>query len=140
MIIESSAIIAIILKEPGFEELVRKVVRAGQVGIGAPTLVECGIVLNARLGLDARGTLARFIEEANLAVIFITETHYGTAVGAWVKYGKGRHSAGLNFGDCLAYAVSKVSGMPNDTARRSATWIDGRSVSYSTLRMVTVAQ
>ena len=41
-----------------------------------------------------------------------TEGHYGTAVSAWLKYGKGRHPAALNFGDCLAYATAKAAGMP----------------------------
>jgi ribonuclease VapC len=112
MIVDSSAIVAIFFQEPGYEELVQKLARPVQRGIGAPTLVESGIVLSARLGQDLRGTLARFIEEANLAVIPFTEAHYGIAVGAWVKYGKGRHPAALNFGDCLAYAVAKVAEMP----------------------------
>jgi ribonuclease VapC len=112
MIVDSSAIVAIFFKEPGHEELVHKLARPGQRGIGAPTLVESGIVLNARLGQDLRGTLARFIEETGLAVIPFTEAHYGIALGAWVKFGKGRHPAGLNFGDCLAYAVARVADMP----------------------------
>jgi ribonuclease VapC len=82
------------------------------VGIGAPTLVEAGIVLSARLGRDARGLLARFLEEAGISVVPFTEAHHGTALGAWLKYGRGRHAAGLNFGDCLAYAVAKLAGMP----------------------------
>lgn len=112
MIVDTSAIMAIIFQEPGHEGLARKLARPGQVGIGAPTLVECGIVLGARLGRDARGMLARFIEEANITVIPFSEVHYGTAVGAWIKYGKGRHAAGLNFGDCLAYAVARIADLP----------------------------
>ena len=112
MIIDTSAIMAIIFQEPGYEELAQKLARPGQAGIGAPTLVECGIVLSARLERDARGVLARFIEEANITVIPFTEAHYGIAVGAWIKYGKGRHAAGLNFGDCLAYAVARIADLP----------------------------
>jgi ribonuclease VapC len=90
MIVDSSAIVAIFFQEPGYEVLVHKLARPGQRGIGAPTLVESGIVLNARLGQDLRGTLARFIEETGLAVVPFTEAHYGIALGAWVKFGKGR--------------------------------------------------
>lgn len=112
MILDSSAIVAIIFQEPGHETLVQKVAGATEVGVGAPTLVECGIVLSARLNQDARGLLGRFLHDANIVAIPFSEEHYGTAVGAWLKYGKGRHPAGLNFGDCLSYAVAKLANMP----------------------------
>ena len=112
MILDSSAIAAIFLQEPGYEALLQKLETAGQVGLGAPTLVECAIVLTARFGSDSRGMLARFLEEAQITVVPFTDRHYGTAVGAWIKYGKGRHPAALNFGDCLAYAVARQSGLP----------------------------
>ena len=112
MILDSSAIVAILFQEPGYEEVLQKLTTAVEVGIGAPTLVECSIVLSARLNQDARGLLARFLEEANVTVVPFTGAHYGTATGAWLKYGKGRHPAGLNFGDCLAYAVAKLTAMP----------------------------
>ncbi|MBN1314007.1 MAG: type II toxin-antitoxin system VapC family toxin [Anaerolineales bacterium] len=112
MILDSSAIIAIFFQEPGYEALIKKIANAEQVGIGAPTCVECGIVLSARMGSDARGQLARFLAEAKVVVIPFTDSHYAISAGAWLKYGKGRHPAGLNFGDCLSYAISKVAGMP----------------------------
>jgi ribonuclease VapC len=112
MIVDSSAIVAIFFQEPGFEQLVDKLADAAEVGIGAPTLVECGIVLSARLNQDARSLLTRFLKETNMVVVPFTEGHYETAVSAWLKFGKGRHEAGLNFGDCLAYAAAKLAGMP----------------------------
>lgn len=112
MILDSSAIIAIIFQEPGYEAVLEKLGTAVEVGIGAPTLVECSIVLSARLNRDARGLLARFLEEANVTIIPFTDAYYGTATGAWLKYGKGRHPAELNFGDCLAYAVAKLTAVP----------------------------
>jgi ribonuclease VapC len=112
MILDSSAVVSIFFQEPGYEVLLHKVSAAGEVGIGAPTLVECGIVLTARMDRDARSLLARFLSEATIVVIPFTEAHFGMAVGAWVKYGKGRHRAGLNFGDCLAYAAAKATQMP----------------------------
>lgn len=112
MIIDSSAIMAIFFQESGYEELVHKLAEASEVGIGAPTLVECGIVLSARWGRDARGSLDRFLKETGSVVLPLTEAHFGAAVGAWLKYGKGRHPAGLNFGDCLSYAVAKQAAMP----------------------------
>lgn len=112
MILDASAVAAIIFQEPGYETVLAKLATAVEVGIGAPTLVECSLVLSARLNQDARGLLARFLEEANVTIVPFTDAHYGTAVGAWLKYGKGRHPAGLNFGDCLAYAVAKLAAMP----------------------------
>lgn len=112
MIVDTSAVMAIFFQEPGFEELALKIAQTGEVGIGAPTLVECGVVLSARFERDARGILARFVDEAKLTVIPFTETHDGITVGAWLRYGKGRHPAGLNLGDCLTYAVAKAAESP----------------------------
>jgi ribonuclease VapC len=112
MILDSSAVVAILFQEPGYEVVLDKLVTAVEVGMGAPTLVECAMVLSARLNQDARGLLARFVEEANVTIVPFTDAHYGTAMSAWLKYGKGRHPAALNFGDCLAYAVSRLAAMP----------------------------
>jgi len=112
MILDSSAVVAIVFREPGYEDLLQKLLAAAEVGIGSPTLVESGIVLSARLNRDTRGLLARFLEEASVTTLPFSEAHYGVAVGAWLKYGKGRHPANLNFGDCLAYAAAKLSDAP----------------------------
>jgi ribonuclease VapC len=112
MILDTSAIVAIFLQEPEHEELVDAMASAAAVGIGAPTLVETGIVLSARLGRDARGSLARFLAEGGVAVVPFGDAHYSAAVDAWLRYGKGRHPAGLNFGDCLSYATALLTGRP----------------------------
>lgn len=112
MILDTSAIVAIIFQESGYQTLLQKLVEAEEMGIGSPTLVECGIVLSARLNRDARGMLSRFLEEAGVTTVPFTAAHYGIATGAWLKYGKGRHPAGLNFGDCLSYATARLAAMP----------------------------
>ncbi|MCP3978279.1 MAG: type II toxin-antitoxin system VapC family toxin [bacterium] len=112
MIVDSSAVVAILLQEPGFDELLTKLLEAKVVGIGTPTLTEAAIVLSARLQGDARGLIARFLQEGSIAEIPFGEAHYGVAVEAWLKYGKGKHDAALNFGDCMSYAVSKLAGQP----------------------------
>lgn len=112
MILDSSAIVTLFLKEPGHVTVRRKLVEAPVLAVGAATLVEAAIVLSARLGRDMRGSIARFIEENQVITIPFTEGHYGLAVTAWLKYGKGRHPAGLNFGDCMAYATAKAAEMP----------------------------
>lgn len=79
MIVDSSAVVAIILKEPGHETLLQKLTAAAQTGIGAPTLVECGIVLSARLDRDARGLLARLLEETGVSIVPFTDAHCAIA-------------------------------------------------------------
>lgn len=112
MIVDSSAVVAIFIQEPGYQDILRKLTRSSEIGIGAPTLVECGIVLSARLGVDARGMLARFLEETNISIIPFTDKHFGVAMRAWLQYGKGRHPASLNYGDCMAYAVANMAAIP----------------------------
>ena len=112
MILDTSAVVAIALREPGFEELKEKLARDPAVGIGVPTLTETGIVLSARMRQDARGLLARFMQVASIATIPFGDVHYAAAVEAWLRYGKGRHPAALNFGDCLAYATARTADQP----------------------------
>jgi len=112
MLIDSSVIIAIFLKEPGYEVPLKKLSSEEGAGVGAPTLAECGIVLTARLGKDPRALLVRFIQEFGIVEIPFGEDHWREAVGAYNRFGKGRHPASLNFGDCMAYAVAKLSGQP----------------------------
>jgi ribonuclease VapC len=112
VIIDSSAIVAITFKEPGYEELLSKLATAAKAGVGIPTLAETAIVLSARLNRDARGILSRFLAEASVATVPFGDAHFAVAVDAWLRYGKGRHPAALNFGDCLSYAVAKLAGEP----------------------------
>jgi ribonuclease VapC len=113
VIVDSSAIIAILLRERGWETLVDRIATADPPPtVGTPTLVETGIVLVARLGLPGKTLLARFVQESGLRQLACTEQHWSVAVDAYVRFGKGRHPAGLNFGDCLTYAFSRVAGEP----------------------------
>ena len=112
MILDRSAVVAIMLREPGWEHLLARMRDAPRLGIGAPTLLEAGIVVSARVADDARGRLARLLIESGIVVLPITDAHFGVAMDAWLRYGKGRHRAALNFGDCLAYATAVVAGEP----------------------------
>ena len=112
MILDSSAVVAIAMREPGFEDLLTRLSRAQSVGIGVPTLTETAIVLSARISRDARGVVARFLQEGNISAVPFGDAHFGVAVDAWLRYGKSHHPAALNFGDCLAYAVAKVADQP----------------------------
>jgi ribonuclease VapC len=112
MVIDSSAIVAVMLRQPGWEHLVQVIEGAEFVAVGAPTLCETAMVLTSRLGGDPRAKLERFLGEAEVEVIPFTAEHYEVAVSAFLRFGKGRHPAALNFGDCLSYATARVAGMP----------------------------
>ena len=112
MILDSSAVVAVVMQEPGYETLIDKLNGADRVGIGTPTLTETAIVLSARLGSDARGLIARLLSEGSIVTVPFADAHFGVAVDAWWRFGKGRHRAALNFGDCMAYAVARVAQEP----------------------------
>jgi ribonuclease VapC len=112
VILDSSAVVAILLREPDHERLLERLAQAEMAAIGAPTLTECGIVLSARLGAQGKTLLARFVEEAALTAIPFTAEHHSAALDAYLRYGKGRHAAALNFGDCMTYATARLAGAP----------------------------
>jgi ribonuclease VapC len=112
MILDASAILAVLLREPGCEDLLRLITESQVVAAGAPTLVETALVLSSRMRKNARALLNEFLREAEVEIITFTRDHYEVAVDAFERYGKGRHSAALNFGDCMTYAVARISGMP----------------------------
>lgn len=112
MIVDSSALLAIVFREPGYEEILDRVMTTDAVAVGTPTLAETGIVLTARLDEDAHGMLERLLDELGIQEIPFGEIHWREAVDAYRRFGKGRHGAQLNFGDCMTYAVSTLAAEP----------------------------
>ena len=112
MIVDSSALLAIIFREPGHDELLARIAAAPAVAAGTPTLAETGIVLTARLGPASHGLLERMLDELDVQEIPFGEIHWREAVDAFRRFGRGRHPAGLDFGDCLTYATARLSGEP----------------------------
>lgn len=112
MIVDSSALLAIVFREDGWETLLDALEASPGAAAGTPTLAETGIVLQARLGEDAHGVLERLLDELAVQEVPFGEIHWREAVDAYARFGKGRHAAGLNFGDCLAYAVARLAGEP----------------------------
>jgi len=112
LIIDSSAVVAILLQESGAEELLWAIVDADFAGIGAPTAAETGLVLTSRFEKNATGLLLRFFEETGIEIVPFTNLHWQRAVDAYARFGKGRHSAALNFGDCMTYAIAAMAGQP----------------------------
>lgn len=112
MIVDSSAVLAVVFQEPGFEKILEQMETATALAAGAPSLAETGIVLAARLGVDAEGLLERMLDELGIQEIPFGELHWREAVDAYRRFGKGRHPAALNFGDCMTYAVASLTGEP----------------------------
>ena len=112
MIVDSSAILAIFLRESGAEELLSAILDADLAGIGAPTAAETGLVLTSRFERNATGLLLRFFEETGIEIVPFTNLHWQRAVDAYSRFGKGRHPAALNFGDCMTYATAAMAGQP----------------------------
>jgi ribonuclease VapC len=112
MIIDSSAILAIIGKESGYERIIHELAASPGTRIGAPTRLESGIVLIARFGPRGKTAVARFLQENSIQTVAFDDAHASVALDAYSRFGKGRHPAALNFGDCCAYAVASVAGEP----------------------------
>jgi ribonuclease VapC len=110
MVIDTSALVAIFFSEPERPIFLEAIVAAESRLISAATVLETGIVLEDRQGEAAGREFDLFVVRANLEVVPVDAEQVEIARSAWRKYGKGRHSAGLNFGDCFAYALAKLTG------------------------------
>jgi len=91
---------------------VEKLRAAEILAVGAATLAETGIVLQARLPVDPQAVIDRFLRDFDVEVLEFDDRHWREAVDAHRRFGRGRHSAALNFGDCLSYAIARLSGQP----------------------------
>lgn len=112
MIVDSSALLALVFEEPGAEAVERAITESERLGIGAPTLVETGIVLAAKIGPGSGAILSRLVDRLELSVVPFTRAHGHEALEAYGRFGRGRHLAALSFGDCLTYAVARLAGEP----------------------------
>jgi ribonuclease VapC len=110
VIIDTSAILAILFNESDAAVYARAIAEATNRRMSAATFVEAAIVVEAQGQDSASRHFDAFIRRAGILIEPVTEEHAHVARQAWSDFGKGRHSAGLNFGDCFAYALAKVSG------------------------------
>jgi ribonuclease VapC len=108
--LDSSALIAVLFAEPGYLDLVDRILEADHVRIGAPTLAEASFVYTGRRRTKTAAEIEAVVRELGITVAPFGETEWRIAVGAFIRYGRGRHKAALNFGDCLAYASATAAG------------------------------
>lgn len=110
MVIDSSALLAILQDEPERRTLIEVIESADRRCLSVVNLVEASIVLETRRGPDAARLLDALVERAGIEVVGVDLEQGALARRAFARYGKGRHSAGLNFGDCFAYALAQAFG------------------------------
>ena len=112
MVLDTSALLAMLLDEPD-AEVFRAAVDEDEVRLAsAATLLETAIVIEAKKGESGGRELDLLLHRAEVAVVAVDAEHVAEARRAWRRFGRGRHAAGLNFGDVFAYALARVSGEP----------------------------
>lgn len=109
--IDTSVILAMALQEPEADHF-QRLVRRDAILIGWPTLLELRMVLTGKGFANAAAIVNQLIGLPNVTTIAFDEAHYRAAERAFDRFGKGRHAAGLNMGDCFSYAVAAVNKAP----------------------------
>ena len=112
MIVGSSAILAVLYREPDAGRYETAITSATGCRMSVANVLETSIVLEARGGAAAGHDLDTFLKGAAIELTPVTAEHRDAARRAWRRFGKGNHAAALNFGDCFAYALADVTGEP----------------------------
>lgn len=112
MILDSSALVAVLAGEPDRAQFIEAISRAPVCRISAATYVEISIVLEAQHGPEVLRQFDALMHRAHVAIEPVTEEQARLARQAYIDYGKGRHPAGLNYGDCFSYALAKSINEP----------------------------
>jgi ribonuclease VapC len=110
MVLDTSALLAILLDEDEAESFALAVAADPVRLLSAANLVEASLVVESKRGEAGGRELDLLLHRGRVDVVAVTAEHAQIARSAWRRYGKGRHPAGLNFGDCFAYALSQSSG------------------------------
>lgn len=110
MVIDTSALLAILNDEPERRSFNEAIEAAESVSLSAATFVETSIVIEARFGAEGARDLDHFLSLSSIQIREVDADQAYVARRAFTEFGKGRHPAGLNFGDCFSYALAKVRG------------------------------
>lgn len=106
MVLDTSAVVALLLREPEAPQFLELLQNADALAIGTPTLLECELVITTLLGAEGLLRLDELVMALGVEVLPFGERELAVARVASRTYGKGRHPAGLNFGDCFSYAIA----------------------------------
>jgi ribonuclease VapC len=112
VILDTSPLIAILAKEPDFERYVDAISRASRCRMSAGNFLELSLVIEGQFGADVLRQCDALIRRVDMVIEPVTVDQAHAARQAFHDFGKGRHPAGLNFGDCFAYGLAKITGEP----------------------------
>lgn len=112
MILDSSPVVSVLLREAGYEDLELKMRAADVLAIGAPTLFETKMVIFSAQGEPGLAAVARFRASMDVITVPYGQRHEEVAMDAFKRFGKGRHPAALNILDCMTYATARVADEP----------------------------
>ena len=112
MIVDTSAVLAVLYREPDAERYETAIAATAGCRMSVANVLEAAIVLEDRGGAAAGHALDAFLKDAAIEPMPVTVEHLEAARHAWRRFGKGRHPAALNYGDCFAYALAEVTGEP----------------------------
>lgn len=110
MVIDSSAVLAVLLEEPGWESINSRIAQDTAPVMSTVSRVELGIVIEARLRDRGRVLLEDYLAHAHVVVVPTDDEQVRLALDAWRRYGRGRHMAALDLGDCFSYALARSRG------------------------------
>jgi ribonuclease VapC len=125
MVVDSSAIVAILMQEPEARAFAEAIARDPIRLMSTVSLLETSMVIESRFGPSGGREVDLLLHRSSLEVVPVTAEQCELARVAWRRFGKGRHAAALNLGDCCSYALAEISGEPilakgNDFARTDA--------------------
>lgn len=112
MVIDTSAVAAIVFSEPESLRLLQAIKSDPKRLMSSFAALECGVVVSSRKGPSSLHDLKFFFHESCIEIVSFTAEQYEVALNAYLKFGKGNHPAKLNLGDCCSYALSQYSGEP----------------------------
>jgi ribonuclease VapC len=112
MVVDTSALLAVLFHEPEADRIARSIASDPRRLASAFTVLETGMVVEARKGEAGGRELDLLLHRVELESVPLTASHVEVARDAWRRFGRGKHVANLNIGDCCAYALARVSGGP----------------------------
>jgi len=112
MILDSSPLVAILTEEPDADRYIQAISRAPRCRISAGNFIELSIVIESQQGHEVSRQCDALFRRIGIVIEPVTVEQAHLARQAFLDFGKGRHPAGLNFGDCFAYALAKNTGEP----------------------------
>jgi ribonuclease VapC len=112
LIVDTSAVVALLRGESRQLDISARMFEAEMIAIGAPTLFETMMVMIGLSGEAGRGIVSEFLTDLSVEILPFDALHSKVATDAFFRFGKGKHPAALNFGDCMTYATARVAELP----------------------------